>query len=144
MLIAPTLLAAFWITIFGNTAMHIQLFGAGGIVEAVNSDVTMSLFKTIELMNIGHVMTVVMASICTVLLVTYFVTSADSATLVICTLVCMGDENPPSHYRIIWGALVGAVAVYRHKRTRGARRLVGEEDPCGACRMQSQEYRGGC
>ncbi|MDH2435898.1 BCCT family transporter [Pokkaliibacter sp. MBI-7] len=109
-LIAPTLLAAFWITIFGNTAMHIQLFGARGIVEAVNSDVTMSLFKTIELMNIGHVMTVVMASICTVLLVTYFVTSADSATLVICTLVCMGDENPPSHYRIIWGALVGAVA----------------------------------
>ncbi|EPC01637.1 hypothetical protein L861_16595 [Litchfieldella anticariensis FP35 = DSM 16096] len=109
-LIAPTLLAAFWITVFGNTAMYIELFGNGGLIAAVNEDVTMSLFKTLELMNMGHAVTLLMAAICTIMLVTYFVTSADSATLVICTLVCMGNEHPPARYRVFWGMAIGAVA----------------------------------
>lgn len=109
-LIAPTLLATFWITVFGNTAMYIELFGNGGLIAAVNEDVTMSLFKTLELMNMGHAVTLLMAAICTIMLVTYFVTSADSATLVICTLVCMGNEHPPARYRVFWGMAIGAVA----------------------------------
>nr|WP_235869379.1 BCCT family transporter [Veronia nyctiphanis] len=109
-LIAPTTLAAFWITIFGNTAVYIELFGQGGVVEAVNNDLTLALFKTIELMDIGTVLTTIGASICTIMLVTYFVTSADSATLVICTLLSMGNENPPARYRIFWGMSIGFVA----------------------------------
>ncbi|EOD79704.1 High-affinity choline uptake protein BetT [Grimontia indica] len=109
-LLAPTLLATFWITIFGNTAMYIELFGSGGVVEAVNEDLTLALFKTIELMDVGTILTTIGAAICTVMLVTYFVTSADSATLVICTLISMGDEHPPSRYRIFWGISIGLVA----------------------------------
>lgn len=109
-LLAPTMLAALWITIFGNTAMFIELFGSGGVTEAVNDDLTMALFKTIELMGNGELVTMLMAGICTVLLVTYFVTSADSATLVICTLISMGDEHPPARYRVFWGIAIGAVA----------------------------------
>jgi len=109
-LLAPTLLATFWISIFGNTAIFIELFGGGGVVEAVNKDITTALFTTMELMNLGTVLTVIGASICTLLLVTYFVTSADSATLVICTLLSMGEEHPPARYRIFWGLSIGAVA----------------------------------
>ncbi|ODA35415.1 choline transporter [Veronia pacifica] len=109
-LLAPTTLAAFWITIFGNTAVYIELFGQGGVVEAVNNDLTLALFKTIELMDIGSVLTILGASICTIMLVTYFVTSADSATLVICTLLSMGNEHPPARYRIFWGMSIGFVA----------------------------------
>ncbi|NRA53611.1 MAG: BCCT family transporter [Gammaproteobacteria bacterium] len=109
-LLAPTLLATFWISIFGNTAIFIELFGGGGVVEAVNKDITTALFTTIELMNLGTVVTIAGASICTLLLVTYFVTSADSATLVICTLLSMGEEHPPARYRIFWGLSIGAVA----------------------------------
>ncbi len=109
-LIAPTMLAAFWITIFGNTAMYIELFGQGGVVDAVNDDLTLALFKTIELMDAGTILTTLGASICTIMLVTYFVTSADSATLVICTLISMGNPNPPTRYRIFWGMSIGLVA----------------------------------
>ncbi|UTW11871.1 BCCT family transporter [Marinobacterium rhizophilum] len=109
-LIAPTVLAAFWITVFGNTAMFIELFAEGGLVAAVNEDVTGSLFKTIELMHLDGLVTLLMTIICVVMLVTYFVTSADSATLVICTLVCMGRDNPPARYRVFWGLAIGAVA----------------------------------
>lgn len=109
-LLAPTLLAALWITIFGDSAMYLQLFGGGGIVEAVNKDTTTALFKTIELLGNGQTITLLMAGLCTVMLITYFVTSADSATLVICTLLSMGDEHPRARYRIFWGVAVGAVA----------------------------------
>lgn len=109
-LIAPPVLATFWITIFGNTAMFIELFGGGGVTAAVNEDTTMALFKTIELMGLDPMLTLLIAGICTVLLVTYFVTSADSATLVICTLISMGHEHPPARLRIFWGMAIGAVA----------------------------------
>ncbi|WP_083200869.1 BCCT family transporter [Marinomonas spartinae] len=109
-LLAPTLLAALWITIFGDSAMYLQLFGGGGIVQAVNKDTTTALFKTIELLGNGEIITLLMAGLCTLMLITYFVTSADSATLVICTLLSMGDEHPRARYRIFWGIAVGAVA----------------------------------
>ena len=109
-LLAPTVLATFWITIFGNTALHIELFGTGGVTEAVNNDITTALFTTIELMGLGEILTIIGVSICTLMLVTYFITSADSATLVICTLVSMGNEHPPARYRIFWGLSIGAVA----------------------------------
>jgi choline/glycine/proline betaine transport protein len=109
-LIAPTILSIFWISIFGNNAIFIELFGDGGVTAAVNKDITMALFSTIELMNVGDIMTIVMSVICTVMLVTYFVTSADSGTLVICTLVSMGNQSPLARYRAFWGIVVGAVA----------------------------------
>lgn len=109
-LLAPTMLAIIWISIFGNTAMYLELFGEGGVVKAVNEDLTMALFTTIELMSTNEIVVLVMASICTIMLVTYFITSADSATLVICTLISMGEEHPPARFRVFWGAAIGAVA----------------------------------
>jgi choline/glycine/proline betaine transport protein len=109
-LIVPTVLTIVWITIFGNSAMFIELFGDGGVAAAVNADTTTALFKTIELLDVGYVLTGIMATICTFMLLTYFVTSADSATLVICTLVAMGKKDPPAKLRIFWGVAIGAVA----------------------------------
>lgn len=109
-LVAPTLLAAIWITLFGNAALFLELFGDGGVVAAVNEDTTMALFKTIELMVGTDWLVTLMAGTCVVMLVTYFVTSADSATLVICTLVSMGNPQPLARYRVFWGAAIGAVA----------------------------------
>ena len=109
-LLTPTLLTIFWITVFGNTALYIELFGDGGIVPAVNTETTSALFTTINLMAMGKIMALVTASICTLMLITYFVTSADSATLVICTLVTGGNQNPSPLTRIFWGSSIGAVA----------------------------------
>lgn len=109
-LIVPTLVATFWITVFGNSAMFIELFGSGGVIKAVNKDITTALFVTMKLMGLGKTVVTIGAIICTVMLVTYFVTSADSATLVICTLVSMGEPKSPPKLRIFWSLLIGAVA----------------------------------
>ncbi|WP_417452948.1 BCCT family transporter [Kiloniella sp.] len=46
----------------------------------------------------------------TLLIATYFITSSDSGTLVVNTLLSVGDENPPTVHRVIWGLGEGFVA----------------------------------
>lgn len=108
-LIIPPLGGFLWIVIFGGTALHIELYGAGGIVDAVNNNMTLALYQTIEAIGVES-LTWPMAALATFMIITWFVTSADSGTLVICTILSVGDRNPPQRFRIIWGLGLGAVA----------------------------------
>lgn len=113
-LIVPTLITFLWMAVFGGTGLFMELFadggfGTGGVIAAVNEDISKPLFVVIEQLNLGW-LTQIVAFISVVLIITYFVTSADSGTLVITTLVSMGNENPPSSYRVFWGLSEGAVA----------------------------------
>ncbi|WP_372741634.1 BCCT family transporter [Neptunomonas sp.] len=105
----PPLGGFLWIVIFGGTALHIELYGAGGIVDAVNNDMTLALYKTIESIGV-EALTWPMATLATFMIITWFVTSADSGTLVICTILSMGNKNPPQRFRVIWGLGLGAVS----------------------------------
>lgn len=108
-LIIPPLGGFLWIIAFGGTALNIELYGAGGIVDAVNNDMTMALYHTIEAVG-ADALTWPMALLATLMIITWFVTSADSGTLVICTILSMGSKEPPMSMRAIWGVLLGAVA----------------------------------
>ena len=44
------------------------------------------------------------------MIATYFITSSDSGTLVVTTILSMGDEHPPTAHRVAWGLGEGAVA----------------------------------
>ncbi len=122
-LVVPTLLGFIWLTLFGNTAIYLELFhqaqnasgemvnavGQAGIVDAVKEDVTSALYVTLEKLDAGFMGTAA-AFIATLLIATYFITSSDSGTLVITTILSMGDENPPMSQRVLWGLGEGAVA----------------------------------
>jgi choline/glycine/proline betaine transport protein len=70
---------------------------------------TQALFRTFELLNLGWA-TWPVVLLATVLIATWFVTSSDSGTLVICTILCSGKKNPPRALRIFWGFIIGLVA----------------------------------
>jgi choline/glycine/proline betaine transport protein len=108
-LLVPTAFGFLWLTVFGGTALWIELTQGGGIVEAVKQDVTLALYTTFALMDVGFIGTL-FAGVATLLIATYFITSSDSGTLVVATLLSLGDENPPTMHRIIWGVSEGAVA----------------------------------
>ena len=107
-LFVPAAIALLWLTVFGNTAMDVEM-AVGGLANAVSQDVTLSVYRLFELMNIGGLATV-LAVLITVLIFTYFVTSADSGTLVVTTILSGGHLNPPVTHRIIWGASTGILA----------------------------------
>lgn len=104
-----SLLSFVWIVAYGGTALWVELFGPGGVSDAVAANVSMALFATFEAMELG-VIGVVAGMLGTILVTTYFVTSSDSGTLVVATILSEGNEHPMYRHRLVWGALVGVVA----------------------------------
>lgn len=105
-LLVPVLFSFFWFTVMGNTALHIELFGAGGMVKAVQSDVATALFVMLDKLPWSQVSTV----LATLMVVTFFVTSADSGALVIDTICSRGRTDAPVWQRIFWSLAIGMVA----------------------------------
>lgn len=81
-----------------------------GIVTAVKKDVTIALYTTFEKMDAG-IMGKLAALVATLLIATYFITSSDSGTLVVNTILSVGEEEPPMVHRVFWGLSEGIVAM---------------------------------
>ena len=105
-MLVPTFVTFIWITIFGNTALNIEMFGAGGIAKAVQENIPVSLFVLLENFPISSVT----SFLGIVVVVTFFVTSSDSGSMVIDIITSGGNPNPPVLSRLFWAILEGAVA----------------------------------
>ncbi len=108
-LLFPVTVVALWMGVFGGTAIGLDLFNNAGVSDAVNNDYASGVFHTVANFGIGWLTTPITILI-TILLVSWFVTSSDSGTLVMCTMLSMGDEHPPIKFRIFWGITSGVVA----------------------------------
>ena len=112
----PTALAVFWICMFGGNALHMELYaadgvGTAGILELVRADrFEAALYGAIERMTNWAWLSWAMCALATFLLATWFITSSDSGTLVIATMLSMGDDHPPRRFRVVWGTIQGLVA----------------------------------
>lgn len=105
-LIIPPAIALFWIAIFGGTALHLDLFGGTQIAQAVDKDVTSALFATLGELPFTFILSVLSI----VLIFTFLITSADSATFILGTMTSGGSLNPPLFLRIVWGTLMASIA----------------------------------
>lgn len=105
-LVVPTLATFVWLTVFGNAALHVELFGAGGIVAAVKADVAVALFQLLE----HYPLTSVTVALAVCIVVTFFVTSSDSASLVVDIITSGGELEPPKIQRVFWATMEGVVA----------------------------------
>lgn len=108
-IIAPSLTLFVWFSFIGGTGIDLELSGiAGG--KIFDSGLTAQLFEIIGLM-LDSTMANIMSAMVVILLLTYLVTSADSALLVVNTVNSAGKdkvENGAKHL-IIWGVALTAV-----------------------------------
>ncbi len=115
-LFVPTTIAFFWLCMFGGNAIYMELMaeggvGAAGIVDLVRAwNLPSALYGTIERLTEFSTLQWAMSALATLLLATWFITSSDSGTLVITTMLSMGNDNPPQRFRIVWGLGEGFVA----------------------------------
>lgn len=106
-LIVPTLLTFLWFSVLGGTALHRELFGGGGLVGEDGTVGTESaLFGMLDALPGGAVV----IGLALLLIVTFFVTSSDSGSLVVDMLASGGNIDPPRWSRVLWAVLEGAVA----------------------------------
>lgn len=109
-IILPSLMCFLWFCVVGGTALDLELSGVAGgsILEA---DLSAQLFATLDAL-FEPTWVFPIACLCVVLLLTYLVTSADSAVLVINTIASGGteDNHAPQHI-ILWSVLLGLVII---------------------------------
>ncbi len=108
-LLVPTSVVVLWMGVFGGAAVGVDLFNNAGVMDAVNADYATGVFQTIAGFGYDWLVTPI-TILTTLLLVSWFVTSSDSGTLVMCTMLSMGDEHPPIKFRVFWGITAGVVA----------------------------------
>ena len=106
-MLVPTFFTFFWFSVFGETALYLILNeGYTSLITQVQNDNAIALFKLLEHLPF----TAIASAITVVLIVTFFVTSSDSASLVIDSLAAGGIANTPALQRAFWAILEGVVA----------------------------------
>ncbi|MBB1604709.1 BCCT family transporter [Variovorax sp. UMC13] len=105
--LAPSLVGFVWFAIFGGTALNMEIFHGVPLAEAVTANVSTTMFVMFQAMPMG----LVLSGVATLLVFVFFVTSGDSATLVLGTMSTGGNPNPPNRVKVVWGVLVAAIAL---------------------------------
>jgi len=98
-----------WMTVFGNSAMALDMgIAQGAIADAVRSDLSTALFKFLEYFPAAALT----SGLAIALIMVFFITSADSGALVLANLSAKNtdDDDAPHWVRIYWALALAIVA----------------------------------
>lgn len=109
-LLAPSVFGVVWFTIFGGTAIDMQLSGAYDLWNAIQTNgVESAVFSFFSQMPLGTVVIVIFL----IVIFISFVTMADSMTYCAAALSTKLEDSsaePPLFLKLLWGITMGAVA----------------------------------
>ena len=110
-LFIPVLLSIVWFTTFGATAFYENIMTNGSLLKAVTKDTSTALFSMINNMRIPDILKIFVSLIGTFLVISFFVTSSDSGSLVVDNLTSGGKMDSPIPQRIFWALIEGTIAI---------------------------------
>ena len=106
-MLVPTMFTFLWFSVFGDTALNaIMNQGVASLISDVQENEAIALFKLYDLLPGSSVM----SGLTVLLIITFFVTSSDSGSLVIDSLASGGNAHSPVWQRVFWAVLEGTVA----------------------------------
>lgn len=106
-MVVPTIFTFLWFSVFGDTALHlIMVDGYTALIDEVQADHAIALFKLLEHLPL----TSIVSFITVILIITFFVTSSDSGSLVIDSLASGGVTHTSVWQRVFWASTEGVVA----------------------------------
>ncbi|MEO0491592.1 MAG: BCCT family transporter, partial [Cyanobacteria bacterium J06659_2] len=106
-LLLPTLLTFLWMSVFGGTALSMELGESQGLISgAVGENVATALFVMLQQLPL----TGITSFVGIVLVVVFFVTSSDSGSLVVDSLTSGGKLESPVTQRVFWAVMEGVIA----------------------------------
>lgn len=107
-LAVPTIFSALWFAVLGGGGIYSEMFQKAGIVDVMNEQGTeIALFKFLE----QYPLSPILIGLAILLISTFFITSADSATFVLGMLTTGGRLNPTKSIKLTWGVIQSAAAV---------------------------------
>lgn len=110
-MLVPTTLTFFFLTVFGDTALFMQLgmserFAEVDMIGVVRENMATAIFAMLSELPLQ----VITAALTTVVIAIFFVTSSDSGSLVIDTITSGDHPERKAWQRIFWSLIGGAIA----------------------------------
>ncbi|GGA71269.1 BCCT family transporter [Ornithinibacillus halotolerans] len=102
-LLTPSLISFLWFTTFGGTAISTER--AGFSISTLLPEE--SLFGMLETFPFSLVFSI----LAILLIITFFITSADSGTFVLGMMTTNGSQNPSNKMKVTWGILLSITAI---------------------------------
>ncbi|MDO4541204.1 MAG: BCCT family transporter [Bacillota bacterium] len=106
-LLCPTVFCFLFMGIMGGNAIYLDMNGVTNIAAAIDSDVSFALFALLE----NYPLPTFFSILTIILICAFFITSADSATLVCAMMTSKGSGDPPTAIKIFWGLILSAMAI---------------------------------
>jgi len=105
-LLVPSVFNFLWMTVFGNTAIWLDMNTAAGALGAATNNVDSLLFRFFDYLPLSQ-----LTSLLAVILIgVFFITSADSGAFVVDNIASRGHPRSPIWQRLFWAALLGCTA----------------------------------
>lgn len=106
-LLVPAGFTLMWMSFFGNSALHMIINEhMTTLTQAVSNDASTALFAFLQHFPMSGLLSI----LAMIMVVIFFVTSADSGAMVVDMLCSNGNNNTPVWQRIFWASGVGVVA----------------------------------
>ncbi len=105
-ILIPTLITLIWMSAFGGMAIDQVVNQVGHLGQNGLSDITLALFYTYDAMPMSSIL----SFLSIILIMVFFITSSDSASLVIDSITAGGKIDAPIPQRIFWATTEGAIA----------------------------------
>ncbi|MFK7831364.1 MAG: BCCT family transporter [Congregibacter sp.] len=106
-ILVPCGFTLLWMGVFGNSAIDLILNNdAQALAEAVSANQAVALFRFLEYLPFSTLL----ALLSLLMVVVFFVTSADSGALVLNMLSAHGRDDTPVLQRVFWTAVIGSIA----------------------------------
>lgn len=104
--IAPAFASIIWFSIFGGMGLKLSEQMSFDKIKEISSVTELALFKVFSEYPLGLLLSIIVI----ILLCTFFITSANSATFVLSMFSQNGDLNPSNKKKIVWGVLQALIA----------------------------------
>lgn len=105
-MVAPTLFVVLWMNVFGGSAIELIHAGEVAFGDAVANDQPLGLFLFLDYLP-G---TFYLSLLSLVMIVIFFVTSADSGALVLNMIASGGVDETPVFQRVLWTGIIAAIS----------------------------------
>ena len=105
-MVVPTLFVVLWMNVFGGSAIDLIHAGETAFGEAVANDQPLGLFLFLDYLP-G---TFYLSLLSLVMIVIFFVTSADSGALVLNMMASGGIDETPVFQRVLWAGIIAAIS----------------------------------
>ncbi|MDZ7754243.1 MAG: BCCT family transporter [Gammaproteobacteria bacterium] len=105
-MLVPTVVVFFWFSVMGGTAIRLYEQGHKALADTAANDSALAFYALLEQLPLTSILSVLV----TLLILTYFVTSSDSGSLVDDMVTSGGHPNPPRAQRVFWAVSEGMVA----------------------------------